>query len=117
MIKSFLALSVIASVLLGMTDENEKLESLSLCETTNGKMLVTVTEHKFDGRAIWIDNWETLTNDSEAIFVPIQTKNGLRSRASIEKWMTPTFGYVKCSPISEEEVQKELDKQTGTIRF
>jgi len=91
----------------------DTVESLSICKGKDKTLLITIikAEDNKNDRAIFINDYEALSNAEVEYFIPIQNPKSLRTVKSIEKWTSEMFGRVYCAPIDEDTVQLELDKQ------
>ena len=108
--KALASLILAASVLFGMGAET--IESLHICKNSNDTYLVTISNNETEGRAIWIDHYELLVGDYPSLLIPVQDKNSFKTVVEIKKFMGKHFGANVCMPVSYEDVQKEIDKQT-----
>ena len=113
-----LVLAVLISIDL-MAMGQDTVESLTICENSNQKLLITVirAEDNKNDRAIFVNDFTALQNNELEYFIPIQNPKSLRTATQIQKWVNTQFGTSICSKISEDAVQTELDRQTGTQRF
>ena len=100
-----------ATMLFGMGADT--VESLTICKGSDKTLLITIiqSEDNKNDRAIFVNDYEALSNAELEYFVPIQNPKSLRTVKSIEKWTSEMFGKVHCAPIDYQTVQAELDKQ------
>ena len=108
--KTLASLILMASVCFGMGAET--IESLHICKNSSDTYLVTISNNETEGRAIWIDHYDLLVGDYPSLLIPVQDKKSFKNVAEIKKFMGKHFGAGACMPISYDDVQKEIDRQT-----
>lgn len=95
----------------------DTLEALYLCESADQSRLITIV-HQTDNpsdRALFINSWDNLTDDSQEFLVPIQDPNSFQSVDALTTWLKHVTGPTVCNPISYEEVElhlKNLEENT-----
>lgn len=113
--KPFLFSLILAIRLLAMGEDT--VEALYLCKSPDAVRLVTII-HQIDNpldRAIFINIWDALLDETQQQFIPIQVPASFRSSKPLAAWLTPIYGRTSCTRITAEQAQAQFDLQTRSI--
>ena len=114
--KSLLIISMLLANLFALGEDT--VEATYLCESNDQSRLITIV-HQTDApsnRALFINSWESLTDDTQEFLVPIQDPDSFQSSSALTIWLRPITGPTICNPITSEQVEEQLAKQPQEIK-